>query len=48
MLWGKEGDPRLQNHLVVKNDQCLALPVASSYWMLLEETMSFWQLTTLF
>ncbi|KAK2537593.1 hypothetical protein Q9233_002897 [Columba guinea] len=22
MLWGKEGDPYLQNHLVVKNNQC--------------------------
>lgn len=44
MWWSKEGDPCLQNHLVVKNNQCLTLPVASSYRMLLEETMSFWHL----
>lgn len=48
MLWGKEGDPCLQNHLVVKNNQCLGLSVASSYRMLLEEPLSFWSLPPLF
>lgn len=27
MLWGKGGHPRFQNHLAVKNNQCLVLPV---------------------
>lgn len=40
MLWGKEGDPCLQNHLVVKNNQCSGVSVASSYWMLLEEPLN--------
>lgn len=41
MLWGKGGDPCLQNDLAVNilQRQCLALPVASSYG-------SFWYLTT--
>lgn len=40
-LWGRRGDPHLQNHLVVKNNQCLALPVDAP-----GEAKSFWQLTS--